>query len=57
MGQGTEQAATPRGCRVVTTSMTARLLLKNQLRQLREISWSIVSGAAFDDPLVNSDTH
>src|SRR5579862_9032361 len=46
----TGQAAIPRGCRVVTTSMTARLLLQHQLRQLREISWSVVSGDAFDDP-------
>ena len=44
------QAGVPRGCRVVTTSMTARLLLQHQLRQLREISWSVVSGDAFDDP-------
>ncbi len=30
--------------------MTARLLLANQLRSLPEISWSVVSGDAFDDP-------
>lgn len=30
--------------------MTARLLLGHQLRQLREISWSVVSGDAFEDP-------
>jgi len=39
-----------RGCRVVTTSMTAKLLLDNQLRSLSEISWSVLSGDAFDDP-------
>ena len=38
-----------RGCRVVTTAMTARLLLGNQLRALDDVSWSVVSGDAFDD--------
>jgi glycosyltransferase involved in cell wall biosynthesis len=38
-----------RGCRVVTTSMTARLLLGHQLRALDEVSWSVVSGDAFED--------
>ncbi len=39
------------GCRVVTTSLTARLLLANQLRALAdEIDWTIVSGDAYDDP-------
>lgn len=38
-----------RGCRVVTTSMTARLLLANQLRALGEVTWTVVSGDAFDD--------
>ncbi len=38
-----------RGCRVVTTSMTARLLLDHQLRALDEISWSVVSGDAYGD--------
>ncbi len=47
---GIEEAASLRGCRVVTTSMTARLLLGNQLRSLREISWTVVSGDALDDP-------
>lgn len=37
-----------RGCRVVTTSMTARLLLGHQLRVLDEVSWSVVTGDAFD---------
>ena len=37
-----------RGCRVVTTSMTARLLLAHQLRTLTEIAWSVVSGDSFD---------
>jgi glycosyltransferase involved in cell wall biosynthesis len=42
-------AAPIHGCRVVTTSMTARLLLANQLRSLSEISWSVVTGDEFDD--------
>src|ERR1700722_4464800 len=29
--------------------MTARLLLANQLRSIREISWTVVSGDSFDD--------
>ncbi len=39
-----------RGCRVVTTSMTARLLLRNQLKALDDISWSVVTGDEFEDP-------
>jgi glycosyltransferase involved in cell wall biosynthesis len=38
-----------RGCRVVTTSMTARLLLGHQLRALDEVSWSVVTGDVFED--------
>jgi hypothetical protein len=38
-----------RGCRIVTTSLTARLLLDHQLRALDEISWSVVSGDAYGD--------
>jgi glycosyltransferase involved in cell wall biosynthesis len=38
-----------RGCRVVATSMTARLLLANQLRSLDEMSWTVVSGDSFED--------
>ena len=39
------------GCRVVTTSLTARLLLANQLRALAdEIDWTVVSGDVYDDP-------
>ncbi|HUI03185.1 MAG TPA: glycosyltransferase [Acidimicrobiales bacterium] len=49
MEQGTGVAAAVRGCRVVTTSMTARLLLAEQLRALDDVSWSVVSGDAFDD--------
>ncbi len=30
--------------------MTARLLLANQLRSLDEVSWTVVSGDAFNDP-------
>lgn len=40
----------PRGCRVVTTSLTARLLLANQLRRLRDVEWTVVAGDAYDDP-------
>ena len=39
-----------RGCRVVTTSMTARVLLANQLRALDEVDWTVVSGDPYDDP-------
>ncbi len=46
---GTGEATALRGCRVVTTSMTARLLLANQLRSLTDISWTVVSGDSFDD--------
>ena len=38
------------GCRVVTTSMTARVLLANQMRALDDVEWTVVSGDAFDDP-------
>ena len=48
--QGTRVSVAPRGCRVVTTSMTARLLLAHQLRAIDEVSWSVVSGDAFADP-------
>ena len=34
---------------MVTTSMTARLLLGHQLRALDEVSWSVVTGDAFED--------
>lgn len=39
-----------RGCRLVTTSLTARVLLANQLRSLDAIEWTVVSGDAYDDP-------
>lgn len=45
----------PRACRVVTTSMTARLLLANQLRSLDDITWSVVSGDGFEDPPADLD--
>jgi len=48
--QGTRVSVAPRGCRVVTTSMTARLLLDHQLRAIDEVSWSVVSGDPFPDP-------
>ena len=38
-----------RGCRVVTTSLTARLLLANQLRSLSDIDWTVVTGDPYDD--------
>ena len=38
-----------RGCRVVTTAMTARLLLAHQLRAIDEVRWTVVSGDRFDD--------
>jgi glycosyltransferase involved in cell wall biosynthesis len=38
------------GCRVVTTSLTARVLLANQLRSLTDIEWTVVSGDPYDDP-------
>ncbi|MGB7052586.1 MAG: glycosyltransferase family 4 protein [Acidimicrobiales bacterium] len=40
----------PQGCRVVTTSLTARLLLANQLARLSEFEWTVVSGDDFDNP-------
>ncbi len=39
-----------RGCRVVTTSLTARVLLANQLRSLRRVTWTVVTGDDYDDP-------
>lgn len=40
-----------RGCRVVTTSLTARVLLANQLRALGdEVDWTVLSGDAYPDP-------
>ncbi len=37
------------GCRVVTTSLTARLLIRHQLQALDEIDWTLVTGDAYDD--------
>lgn len=37
------------GCRVVTLSMSARLLLAGQLRALTEIRWSLISGDGYPD--------
>lgn len=48
-GRVARGSAAPRGCRVVATSMTARLLLANQLRSIQGISWTVVSGDPFDD--------
>ena len=44
------------GCRVVTTSLTARLLLANQLRTLHEVDWTVVSGDDYDDPPPGRDS-
>jgi glycosyltransferase involved in cell wall biosynthesis len=57
MPSTSEAATTPpparrRGCRVVTTSLTARVLLANQLRSLDGIEWTVVSGDAYADPPV-----
>src|SRR6266849_3784472 len=41
---------TLRGCRLVTTSLTARVLLANQLRALKDVDWTVISGDAYDDP-------
>jgi glycosyltransferase involved in cell wall biosynthesis len=35
---------------VVTTSLTARVLLANQLRSMPEIDWTVVSGDRYDEP-------
>lgn len=40
-----------RGCRIVTTSLTARVLLANQLRSLPEADWTVISGDQWDDPV------
>ena len=40
----TRRTRVRRGCRMVTTSLTARVLLANQLRSLAEIAWTVVSG-------------
>ena len=44
-----------RGCRVVTTSLTARVLLARQLRSLHEVHWTVVSGDSYDDPVEGVD--
>ncbi len=46
-----DQQARKRGCRLVTTSLTARVLLANQLRSLTEIDWTVVCGDRYDDPV------
>jgi hypothetical protein len=50
-GYGTPPARQLRGCRVVTTSLTARVLLANQLRSLPDVQWTVVSGDPYDDPV------
>jgi glycosyltransferase involved in cell wall biosynthesis len=39
----------------VTTSLTARVLLANQLRSLSEFDWTVVSGDRYDDPVEGVD--
>jgi glycosyltransferase involved in cell wall biosynthesis len=50
-GDGTPPARQLRGCRIVTTSLTARVLLANQLRSLPDVRWTVVSGDPYDDPV------
>ena len=50
MDHSTGVSVALRGCRVVTTSMSARLLLGHQLQALDDVTWSVVSGDAFEDP-------
>ncbi len=40
----------PRACRLVTTSLTARVLLANQLARLTDFDWTVVSGDPYPDP-------
>jgi len=50
-GAGDKAPCRPlRGCRVVTTSLTARVLLDNQLRSLDRVAWTVVTGDDYDDP-------
>jgi glycosyltransferase involved in cell wall biosynthesis len=52
-GADASRAPAPqRGCRIVTTSITARVLLANQLRSLEDILWTVISGDPYDDPPV-----
>ncbi len=44
-----------RACRIVTTSLTARILLANQLRSLEEIDWTVVSGDTCDEHLEGTE--
>jgi glycosyltransferase involved in cell wall biosynthesis len=38
-----------RACRVVTTSLTARVLIRRQLEALDDIDWTVVSGDTYQD--------
>jgi len=42
--------AARRGCRLVTTSLTARVLLAHQLSAVKDVTWTVVSGDDYDDP-------
>ena len=44
-----------RGCRLVTTSLTARVLLARQLQSLDEVQWTVVSGDPYEDPVEGVD--
>lgn len=46
-----------RGCRVVTTSLSARVLLRGQLEALEEIAWSLVSGDDYPNAPSSLDFH
>jgi glycosyltransferase involved in cell wall biosynthesis len=48
-----ESQSALRGARVVATSMTARLLLANQLKNLTETCWTVVTGDNFDEAPAN----
>ncbi len=44
-----------RGCRVVTTALSARVLLAHQLSALDQVDWTVVSGDAYDDAQAGLD--
>jgi glycosyltransferase involved in cell wall biosynthesis len=52
--RGHSSSSPVRGCRVVTTSLTARVLLGNQLRSLTDVNWTVVSGDTYDDPPIGA---
>ncbi len=56
-GGGDGPPVAVRGCRVVTTSLSARLLIAEQLRALGGIDWSVVSGDAYPDAPPHLEVH